>query len=106
MHVYLFAGPKDQPDWYYTKSKLSKPYFQYFKYAKRFRCYFYADNCNHVGVYSILTLKQLIVLPFKHRLYFSEKRAKRRQTLNWDLKEKKTFVFADELHRRPDDVQA
>ena len=106
MYVYLFAGSKEHPDWYYTKSKLSKPYFGYDKEAKpRFRCYFFADNCNHIGVFCILSLKQMIVLPFLHRLYFSEKRAKRRQKLNLDRKERNAAASLDELHGRPQNDQ-
>lgn len=84
MKVYVFGGSKAEPDWYFTECKLSKPYYGTDKETKRLYCVFYADNVASVGHCFCLSLKQLIVLPFKHRLYFSKKRAKKRQAKNWN----------------------
>lgn len=83
MIVYVFGGSKDNPNWYCTKSRLSKPYYHNDKETKRLRCIFFAESMDCLGYCHILTLKQLLVLPFKHRLYFSEKRARRQQHKNW-----------------------
>ena len=84
MTVYIFGGSKEKPNWYYTECKIdSKPFIGWDKETKRFYCKFIADNRLHIGAFYVLSLWQLIVLPFKHRLYFSEKRAKARQTENY-----------------------
>lgn len=84
MIVYVFGGSKDNPNWYYTECKIdSKPLVWWDKETKRFYCKFIAYNRLHVGAFYALSLWQMIVLPFKHRLYFSEKRAKARQTENY-----------------------
>lgn len=81
MKIFLFAGSKEDPNWYYSECRLSKPYIG-FK-DKKMYCYFFADHLYHIGACNILSLKQLFVLPFKHRLYFTEKTAKKRQHKNW-----------------------
>ena len=83
MRVYVFGGSKENPNWYFTESKLSKPFFKWDKENKRLYIMFFADSVNSIGAFHILTLKQLIVLPFKHRLYYSRKRAKARQHENY-----------------------
>ena len=83
MKVYVFAGGKENPNWYFSECKLSKPMIKVDKENKRLHCFFFADHANHIGVFNIITLKQLFVLPFKHRIYFNEKRAKKRQSENW-----------------------
>ena len=70
-YTYVFGGSKENPNWYFTESKLSKPFFKWDKENKRLYIMFFADSVNSIGAFHILTLKQLIVLPFKHRLYYS-----------------------------------
>ena len=84
MKVYIFGGNKENPNWYYTECKIdSKPFIGWDKETKRFYCNFIADHRNNIWHFYVLSLWQMIVLPFKHRLYFSEKRAKARQEENW-----------------------
>lgn len=84
MNVYVFGGSKNAPNWYYTECELDcKPIVGWDKKAKRFYCNFILEHRLHLGALYILSLRQMIVLPFKHRLYFSEKKAKRRQEKNY-----------------------
>ena len=84
MIVYVFGGSKENPNWFYTECKIeSKPFIGWDKETKRFYCNFIADHRLHLGAFYVLSLWQMIVLPFKHRLYFSEKRAKARQAENY-----------------------
>ena len=84
MIVYIFGGSAENPNWYYTECKIdSKPLVGLDKETKRFYCNFIADHRYHIGNFYVLSLWQMIVLPFKHRLYFSEKRAKARQEENY-----------------------
>lgn len=84
MTVYIFGGTKEQPNWHFTKCKLNiKPYIGWDREAKKLYCNFIADHSYHCGAFYVLSLNQLIVLPFKHRLYFSERRAKARQSKNY-----------------------
>lgn len=84
MKVYIFGGSKENPNWYYTECKIdSKPFVGWDKETRRFYCNFIADHRNHIGHFYVLSLWQMIVLLFKHRLYFTEKKAKARQTENY-----------------------
>ena len=84
MNVYVFGGSKEKPNWYYTECKIdSKPIIGWNKETKRIYCKFIADHRYHIGAFYVLSLWQMIVLLFKHRLYFSEKKAKARATKNY-----------------------
>lgn len=84
MNVYVFGGSKENSNWYYTECKIdSKPFVGWDKETRRLYCNFIADNRNHIGHFYVLSLWQMIVLPFKHRLYFNEKKAKARQEENY-----------------------
>lgn len=87
MKLYIFGGSSDKPDWYFTESRLSKPKIMWDRETKRVRCFFHADDVNHIGHFHILSLKQLCVLPFKNRLYFDKQKAKKKQSANWRRKE-------------------
>lgn len=87
MKIYIFGGSKDEPDWYFTPCKLSRPYIRWSKKYRRLRCWFFADQVCSCDAFYALSLKQLLFLPFKHRLYFSERRAKEQQRRNYYLKE-------------------
>ncbi len=84
MKVYVFGGSKEEPNWYFTKCRLDpKPMIGWNKEKKRLRCIFFAWHTLHSGGCYCLSLLQLMLLPFKHRLYFSEERAKARQRRNY-----------------------
>ena len=81
--IYVFAGEKENPDWYYTECEISQIYIDW----KKPYCVFICKVTDFVGTYIHLTLKQMLILPRKQRLYYSEKKAKKRQNLNWQKKE-------------------
>ena len=84
MKVYVFGGSKEEPNWYFTECKLSKPMIKIDKENKRLRCFFFADHIDHIGGFYALSLRQLLALPRKHRLYFGRKKAKKRMNENWN----------------------
>ena len=87
MKLYVFGGSNENPDWYFTECRLSKPKFIWDIETGRFRCVLRADSVKYSGLYHTYFLAQLFTLPFKHRLYFDEQKAKKRQSLNWHRKE-------------------
>ena len=80
--VYCFCGV-EKSDWYYKEYLISCIAIGWNKEEKQFYFNFVCDRAEFVSVFIILSLKQMLILPFKHRLYFSKKRAKARQSLNW-----------------------
>lgn len=87
MKIYVFAGAKEEPNWYFSECRLSKPMLKIDKENKRLHCFFFADHVDHIGAFHILSFKQLLVLPLKHRLYFSRNKAQKRQSENWKRRE-------------------
>lgn len=81
--VYCFCGV-EKPDWYCKEYLISDIAIGWIKGKKQFYLNFVCDSTEHVGSFIMLSIKQVLILPFKHRLYFNKKRAKARQSLNWE----------------------
>ena len=81
--IYCFTGVKEDPNWYCMEYRISAIAFGFDKEAKKPYFNFVCDNTAHLGAFIVISLKQMLVLRFKHRVYFSEKQAKRRQHMNW-----------------------
>ena len=85
--IYVFTGEKKSVNWYCGEYKISAFAIGYSKKAKGIYFNFLCDNTAHLGSFIVLSIVQMIVLPFKHRLYFNEKKAKKRERLNWEKRE-------------------
>lgn len=84
--IYCFVGVK-KLDWYCKEYLISDIAIGWNKEEKQFYFNFVCDSTEHVGAFIVLSIKQMLILPFKHRLYFNRKRAKARQSLNWERME-------------------
>lgn len=82
--IYCFAGTKEDQNWYFGEYKISAIAIGYDKEVKRLYCNFLCDNANHCGAFIILSMMQMLILPFRYRVYFNKKKAKKRQHMNWE----------------------
>lgn len=82
--IYCFVGTKEKPKWYFDEFKISAVAIGYDKEAKRMYCNYLCENTENLDSVVILSMKQMVILPFRHRVYFNKKKAKKRQHMNWE----------------------